>query len=71
MGARIVLEIQPPLKSLLAPVEGTVVVALGEPLLSFELHCPILSLPRAFKTDLATIPASVPYLEAPSERIEK
>jgi Flp pilus assembly protein TadD len=71
MGAKIVLEIQPPLKSLLAPVEGAVVVARGEPLPTFDLHCPILSLPRAFKMDLATIPASVPYLEAPSERIEK
>ena len=71
MGAKIVLEIQPPLKLLLDRVEGAVVVARGEPLPSFDLHCPILSLPLAFKTELATIPASVPYLTAPSNRIEK
>jgi hypothetical protein len=71
LSANIVLEIQPPLKPLLASVEGAVVVARGEKLPPFDLHCPILSLPLAFKTELASIPASVPYLQAPHDRIEK
>jgi hypothetical protein len=69
-GAKIVLEVQPPLKPLFASVERAVVVARGEPLPSFDLHCPILSLPLAFKTELATIPADIPYLAAPRDRIE-
>jgi tetratricopeptide (TPR) repeat protein len=71
MGAKIVLEIQPALKPLLASIEETIVVARGEPLPSFDLHCPILSLPLAFKTDIATVPASISYLAAPGDRIEK
>ena len=30
----------------------------------FDYHCPIMSLPLAFNTTLATIPASIPYLYA-------
>jgi hypothetical protein len=33
------------------------------------LHCPLLSLPLAFKTTLATIPAAVPYLKAPPDLV--
>ena len=33
---------------------------------SFDLHCPLLSLPRAFRTILDTIPAATPYLAADS-----
>jgi len=73
-GANVVLEIQPPLQPLLAPfaasIAGVSVVARGEPLPAFDLHCPILSLPLAFKTELAGIPASIPYLAAPEDRLE-
>ncbi len=31
---------------------------------SFDFHCPLLSLPRAFGTRLESIPAAVPYLSA-------
>jgi hypothetical protein len=34
------------------------------PLPSFDAHCPMLSLPRVFRTGLATIPADGPYLKA-------
>ncbi len=36
------------------------VIARGEPLPAFDLHCPLLSLPLAFATELATIPADDP-----------
>ena len=34
----------------------------------FDMHCPLMTLPLAFGTELATIPAAVPYLAAPEER---
>ena len=43
----------------------------GEPLPDLDFHCPIMSLPLAFKTELSTIPPNVPYLETPLERVEK
>jgi tetratricopeptide (TPR) repeat protein len=39
--------------------------------LAFDLHCPLLSLPLAFRTSLATIPDQVPYLAAEDERVER
>jgi hypothetical protein len=32
---------------------------------AFDLRCPLLSLPRAFGTELHSIPADIPYLRAP------
>jgi Tfp pilus assembly protein PilF len=69
-GARIVLEVQAPLRALMAGLDGVDTIRVrGEPLPTFDLHCPLLSLPFAFGTDLATVPAQVPYLQAPPERI--
>ncbi len=71
-GATVVLELQSPLKSLLGTVEGaSAVVARGEALPAFDVHCPLGSLPLALKTDLASVPAGIPYLQAVEERIEK
>lgn len=39
-------------------------VARGDRLPAFDLHCPLMSLPRAFGTTLDTIPAATPYLAA-------
>jgi len=36
----------------------------NKPLPDFDVHCPLLSLPLAFKTDLNSIPAPVPYFRA-------
>jgi Glycosyltransferase family 9 (heptosyltransferase) len=41
------------------------VIVADDPLPSFDCHCPLLSLPRVFKTNLATIPGAVPYLSVP------
>ena len=68
-GARIVLEVQAPLVRLLSGLPGiTQIVARGDSLPSFDLHCPLLSLPRAFGTTLDTIPAATPYLAADPAR---
>lgn len=70
-GGRVVLEVQPGLRRLAETVAGVAeVVAQGEPLPAFTWQCPLLSLPLAFHSDLESIPASIPYLHAPSEAVE-
>jgi tetratricopeptide (TPR) repeat protein len=71
LGARVVLEVQPSLKALLGSLAGvSEIVGRGEKLPAFDRHCPLLSLPLAFKTRLATVP-SMPYLSAPPERVAR
>ncbi|MGE0745703.1 MAG: tetratricopeptide repeat protein [Rhodospirillales bacterium] len=68
-GARVVLEVQAALAPLLAGLDGVAaIVRRGDALPDFDLHCPLLSLPLAFGTDAATVPAAVPYLAPPVER---
>lgn len=69
-GAHVVVEVQPQLRSLLTGMNGAhTVVARGEPLPAFDIHCPMLSLPLAFGTTLQTIPARIPYLQAPDAAV--
>jgi tetratricopeptide (TPR) repeat protein len=69
-GADVVIEVQPSLAPLLGGLFGVEVVAAGrDPLPAFDLHCPLLSLPRLFATTPATIPGGVPYIAAPADRI--
>jgi hypothetical protein len=64
-GATVVLEAPAPLAGLLGQLDGvTAVVARGGPLPDVDWHCPLGSLPLAFGTTLASIPAGVPYLRA-------
>lgn len=65
-GARVILEVPPGMATLAATLPGNArVVTEGAPLPPFELHCPLMSLPLACGTTLATVPATVPYLSAP------
>jgi hypothetical protein len=50
---------------------GATVVARGDPLPEFDLHCPLLSLPLAFGTTVETIPSEVPYLRVPETAAAK
>ena len=69
-GARVVLEVHRGLRALTGALPGVAdVVELGDPLPPFDLQCPMLSLPMVFDTDLDSIPATIPYLSVPSERI--
>jgi ADP-heptose:LPS heptosyltransferase len=45
------------------------ICAIDGPLPDFDFHCPLISLPHAFKTDLSNIPASTPYLFAHAARV--
>jgi len=68
-GAAVLLELDRRLLALCSGVAGVAtLVGRGEELPPFDLHCPLLSLPRAFRTELATIPAEVPYLHADAAR---
>jgi hypothetical protein len=71
-GTQVALEVQPPLKALLSRLDGVAsVVARGEALPVYDLHCPAGSLPHALRTELTSIPANVPYLTADDERMAK
>jgi len=71
LGARIYIECFAPLKPLMENVRGvTRVMVAGIKLPDFDLHCPVMSLPRAFRTTLETIPNQVPYLTAPQRKRE-
>ncbi len=66
-GARVILEVDPPLVGLMASLAGpSQVVAkggtMGSALPEFDVHCPLISLPLAMGTRLETIPARTPYL---------
>ncbi|MBI1206285.1 MAG: tetratricopeptide repeat protein [Azospirillum sp.] len=66
-GARIVLEVQPPLLELCRGLPGVAELrALGTALPPFDLHAPLLSLPAQFDTRLGRIPAEIPYLQPPA-----
>jgi tetratricopeptide (TPR) repeat protein len=68
-AGRIVLELPDALIPLVAATDNLTVLARGAPLPPFDLHCPLMSLPLAFSTRLDTVPAPVPYLHAPPERL--
>src|SRR5579871_1439041 len=72
-GAQVICEVQPELVALLSQFAdqfaGVTIVARGEALPHFDLHCPLLSLPLAFGTELAAVPAQVPYLNVPAARV--
>jgi len=71
-GAKVVLEVQPELKALLARLDGaTAVIARGELPPPFDVHCPLGSLPLALKTEPSTVPVQIPYLAADDTRIAK
>jgi tetratricopeptide (TPR) repeat protein len=69
-GARVILDVPRPLASLMESLTGVAeIVATGDPLPTFDMHCPLLSLPLALNTTLDTIPASGAYLKADPEKI--
>jgi tetratricopeptide (TPR) repeat protein len=71
-GAKVILEVHPELKALLTRMSGAAaVIAFGEARPPFDLHCPLGSLPLAFKTEPASVPADIPYLAADPSRIER
>ena len=65
-GGRVIVEVPRELKRIAMSVKGVEQVnSAGEALPAFDQHCPLLSLPLAFGTTVATIPGDTPYLAAP------
>ena len=72
LGARVLLEVPKSLMVLLKDLEGVdILLEQGMPLPDFDFHCPLLSLPLAFKTELQTIPFPKSYLKADQNKINQ
>lgn len=70
LGARVILEVQAPLIGLFEKFPGvSQLVAKGTGLPEFDCHCPLMSLPLAFNTDLNSIPVSPKYLSADANKL--
>jgi len=70
LGANVVLEVEQPIAPLLKGLDGVNdLVEKGKPLPSFDCHCPLMSLPLAFKTRLNTIPRPVRYLSPTQDKL--
>jgi len=71
-GGQVMLSVQRPLAQILRGVEGAAtVVPSGEEPLNFDLHAPLMSLPRIFGTTIGTVPAFVPYLRPEPDLVRK
>jgi tetratricopeptide (TPR) repeat protein len=71
-NATVILEVQPELLALFAGMKGAwQVIGRGDSLPEFAWHSPLLSLPRAFGTELATIPANIPYLRSNPSAVQE
>jgi len=69
-GATVLLGVPPELKRLAASCPGVAqVLTTGDATPVFDLHCPLMSLPLAFGTEVETIPAQVPYLHADADAV--
>lgn len=70
-GAKVVVEMYAPIVPLLAGDKSITIVARGQSLPPFDLHCSLMSLPFAFGTELDTIPTEIPYLAVPPARVAR
>lgn len=69
-GARVLLQVQKPLQTIVRSLPGVAeVFAMEDPIPDFDYLCPLLSLPLAFKTTLASIPGRTPYLRADEDKL--
>jgi tetratricopeptide (TPR) repeat protein len=67
-GARVVIHVPDALCTLLASVSGvSATVSLSTPAPSYDAHLALMSLPRAFGTNLNSIPTDVPYIDVPRQ----
>ena len=72
LGARIILGVDPSLVTLLGQIHGiTSLVSKGQKLPRFDYHCPLMSLPRLFRTTVDSIPFSTKYLSSDPERVDR
>jgi tetratricopeptide (TPR) repeat protein len=71
-GGHVIIACDPLLYPLFRSIPGIhEYVFEGDPIPKFDVHCPFLTLPTAFKTTLETIPASLPYIKPDPELAAK
>jgi Glycosyltransferase family 9 (heptosyltransferase) len=71
-GAKVVMSVQKPLFRLLSQLSPQVVIVDQDQVPEeFDFHCPLMSLPLAFRTNLETIPAKRKYLASDKSLTEK
>ncbi len=67
--AKVILDVPRPLARLFSGLDGVDRIITGDdPLPQFDAWIPMMSLPFAFHTTLATIPAAIPYLRVDADR---
>ena len=70
LGATVYIEVPAALVRILANLEGVEQpIAKGSSLPNFDYHCPLMSLPLAFKTTLQTIPNTAKYLNSDQTKV--
>jgi tetratricopeptide (TPR) repeat protein len=71
-GGRVIVQCHPALRELLEQGRRIdAVLSQGAPLPAFDVYAPLLSVPGLLGTRLEDVPATVPYLAAQPERIER
>ena len=69
MKCRVLLEIEKPLMSLMQSLlRRECIFEKGSCLPTFDYHCPLMSLPLAFRTTINNIPSNEPYLKPQKKR---
>jgi tetratricopeptide (TPR) repeat protein len=72
LGAQVVLEVPEPLVDLCKTLSGVErVLAFGGSVPRCDFQCPLMSLPLAFGTTLASIPSKVPYLRSEPAKVSE
>lgn len=68
-GTRVILEVQDDLRELMSSMDPRIqVISTGEEAPNFNYQAPLLTLPHLMKTSADNIPASIPYLAAPTAK---
>lgn len=71
LGAYVIFELDPAMLKIMKSLDGIdEYITQGSILPEFDLHCPLMSLPLAFKTTLKTVPATIPYLKTDIEKVD-
>jgi hypothetical protein len=72
LGAQVMLRAQPELHRLLRrSLPGIPLFGTNDALPAYDVHAPLLSLPRCLRTTLQTVPARAPYLTACPEAVAR
>lgn len=69
-GGAVILDVQAPVRRLAEGMAGVTLRAEDDAMPEYAWQCPLMGLPLAFGTTLATVPREVPYLTVPQPVLE-